>query len=328
MFSLSKLVIQVGAGRFLVSAGPEGKPAWSAEYRFDGEQQLADRLAELAEPVRHNRLSRRVIVRVQTPVLQRRSLTDIPPVRPVELSRLVSRAAPRYFRQNGHLLVSAARWEPEGQSPPKVARAFAVELALAEAIVEGTRRAGLSLADIVPDGTENTLSLLPPSERAGRRRAAWQGIAKLGAIAAMLWLGVGVFLWARLQVESRWLDRETARLNEPRKALVAARLAMDSASEMVIAIDKANRQRVEVAAALQALVRGLPDSTYLTELTIEQGESIKASGRSRSTSSLIASLQAEPGLGATRLEGATVRDSLGGQEWERFGLTIAPGPKP
>lgn len=328
MISRSVFSIQLGDGRLIASADRAGRQIWSQELHFQGEVELSQALAGLAEPVHHQRLPRRTVVRVEPPLLQQRLLSDVPPVNQAELAQLVARATPRYFRQNGHALVSAVRWENGQGSPARIARAVALDLPLAEAVVEGVRRAGLKLSDILPQGSESSLSLLPPTERAQREASARVGLAKLAGLTVMLWLAVGVFLWARLRVESSRIDQELARLSEPRKALIAARQAMDSAADMVLAVDQAQRNRPELPNRLAMIVSRLPDSTFLTGITIDRSGSILLSGRSRNVQYLVKSLRPGDRREVVQLDGVTTRDTVGGIEWERFSLTINPEPEP
>lgn len=316
------LVARLMAGSLAVTAPRRGQRDWQAEYPFGDDGQLGEALASLAEPVRQQGLPRRVLVLVEPPVLQRRLLTDVPPIGAAELNRLVTRATPRYFRQNGHTLVSAARWDDQTDLPRRVVRAVAFDLSTAEAIVAGVARAGLSLSDIVPAAEEASLSLLPPAELRRRRRATLLGLGRLATLVMLLWIGVGVFLAVRLQVESRRIHAELTRLSEPRQSLAAARKAMNSASDMVSALDQAESQRNEIAARLTALVEALPLSSYLTTVTLERDGTGSATGQSQDLALLAGSLKESTGIGSSRLEGAMTRDSLTGDTWQRFNLVL------
>ena len=324
----ARLVARVGSESLAVSAERGGQVVWSTELSYGAEENLADTIASLAEPVVRQRLPRRMVVMVEPPLVQRRSLADLPPVRDAELGRLVARAAPRFFRQNGHPLVSAAAWAQEGSPPQRVARAAAIDAEVAEAIVTGARRAGLRLEDILVAGEKPALSLLPPAERERRKRHEWRGVLRLAAAVSVLWLVVAVAAGIRLRIEVRQLDAELARLREPRQALLAARQAMDSAGDMLAALDRAQAGRTLVATHLMALVKALPDSTFLTALTLEQTGDGAVTGRTQGVGRLIEALEGVPGLGATRLDGATVRDTAQGTRWEGFSLRLGPERAP
>src|SRR2546422_2041413 len=94
---------------------------------------------------------------------QMRTLTDLPPVKPRALRALVAHQASRFFRCNGHALVTDATWIENGTA--RAARAAAVEEPVAEAIAAGARAAGLVLETVAPAGEDAPLTLLPTSER-------------------------------------------------------------------------------------------------------------------------------------------------------------------
>jgi hypothetical protein len=318
----SRLVARVSPGALRVEAERAGRVLWSAGMAFTGGDELAVALGSLKEVVQHQRLPRSLTVLVAPPLVQRRTLTDLPPVRPAELSRLVAQAAPRFFRQNGHPLVSAAAWQDSGENSGRVAQAAALDIDLAEAIVAGADRAGLRLLDIHPEPATPGLSLLPPEERARRRRREWRRVAHLAVGAVAVWLLLGAFLGVRLLVDTRRVEHEIARLAAPRRALLAARQQMDSAGDMLTALDGAQAARPLMAARIAALVHALPDSTYLTALSLDSAGRGVAAGRTRGVGALVDVLDTTLGLGPVRLEGATVRDTTAGVAWERFSLRL------
>ena len=324
----ARLVARVCPDSVAVVAERRGRLVWSADLSYGAEESLADALASLGEAVIREGLPRRMVVVVEPPLVQRRSLADLPPVRQVELTQLVARAAQRFFRQNGHPLVSAAAWAEEGSPRQRVARAAAIDTDVAEAIVAGANRAGLWLEDILVAGETLSLSLLPPTERNRRRRLEWRGVLALAAVVAGLWLMVLVAAGARLRVEARQINAELARLQEPRRALLAARQAMDSASDMLVALDRAQLDRNRMSTWLTILVKALPDSTFLTGLILDSAGRGIATGRTVRVGQLVEALEAAPNLGAVRLEGATVRDTVAGIQWERFSLRLGPERTP
>lgn len=326
-FARHHLLARIGPGLLQVSESSRRRPVWVLEQPFASLDELQTALTDLREPVREHHLPRQVLVRVQPPLLQRRILTDLPPVRQTELTQLVSQSSGRYFRQNGHPLVSAAQWEGAGQPPRRVARAVALDSDLSEAIVDGVRRAGLGLEDIVPDGGPSSLSLLPAGERARRRERDWRGLFRLGAAVALLWLAVGVYVTVRLRVESEQLTSELIRLKEPREALARAGTALHEASAMLAAIDYAEVSRNQLAGRLDQLIRALPDSVVLSSLTLDTSGTALVSGRTRQVSHLMAVLEGAP-FWRVRLEGQISRDTLNGIDWERFSLRLQANGRP
>jgi hypothetical protein len=322
MMARHRLMARLAPHSLRVSAERRGGEPWSAALHFEAETDLTEAMASLATAIARERLPRRLMVVVELPLVQRRLLTDLPPVRQAELNRLVARAAPRFFRQNGHPLVSAAVWDEASSPARRLATAVALDGILAEAIVAGAERAGLRLEDILPDGGNPDLSLLPRAEHERRRRSGWQGLTRLAALVALLWLVVIALARLQLRLETRQVEAELVRLQPPRQALVGARQAMDSAGDLLTALDLAEAGRTRLATRLAALVRALPDSTFLTALTLDTAGVGRASGRTQGVGRLVSALEAAPGLGTVRLEGATVRDTIAGGVWERFSLQL------
>src|SRR5205807_7407643 len=119
---------------------------------------------------------------------------------------LVARQAGRFFRGNGHPLVTDAAWV--GGTTSGVARAAAVEEPVAEAIAAGARAAGLWLVALAPAEGPERLSLLPASERESRERRSRGWTRRLAAATAAIWLGVGGIYLTRLSWERRRVERE------------------------------------------------------------------------------------------------------------------------
>ena len=101
-----RLIVHLTRGMLRLNDGTEAGRL--LEYAdADG---LADAIASLAPPPNGSSGSTRLLVLVEPPLLQRRTLTDLPPVRDAALRELVAQGTARFFRQNGHALLSAATW--------------------------------------------------------------------------------------------------------------------------------------------------------------------------------------------------------------------------
>ncbi|MBK6781280.1 MAG: hypothetical protein IPG75_17370 [Gemmatimonadetes bacterium] len=175
------------------------------------------------------------------------------------LALLVARGASRYFRQNGHPLVTAARWTVEGTPPLRGVRAVATDEALAAAVLRGAERAGCWLDDLVPGAApDGGFSLLPLAERARRRRAGWARAGWLAAVGAASASSRSLSA-GRLVARARVVEADLARLAAPRAALLAARRSLDSAAALVAALEHSSARRGVVLDRLIAVARGLPD---------------------------------------------------------------------
>jgi len=309
------LRLQVGRQRVRAETGEREGVTWAAEATYASPAELAEAVARLAgeahEPFR------RLVVELEKPVVQLRTLTDLPPVSPRALPDLVAHQAGRFFRRNGHPLVTDAAWMTNGQT--RLARAAAVEEPIVEAVLTGAKAAGLDVERIGPVEHPG-LSLLPAAERAARRRHMLLGLKRLGAVAALTWLGVGLLYAGRLLLERRGIERELAALHEPVEALLSARRELRDAQGMVRTVGDAERQRGKYLALLAAVTSALPDSAVLTSLTIESDGRGVITGAARRAADVVARLERSRALVTPRLEGAVVREAIGGREWERFSI--------
>jgi Tfp pilus assembly protein PilN len=291
---------------------------WSAQAAYANLGELSDAIARLAaEPPRR---CKHVVVTLEHPPVQLRTLSDLPPVNARALAALVAHQAGRFFRKNGKPLATDAVWVANGAS--RVARAAAVEEPLVEAIVAGARAAGLSLERITPADENAPLLLLPMAERAARRRAEQRLTRRLTIGAASVWLAAGVLFACRLAWERRAVEREFAALGGPLGAVLAARRELRQAELAVRAVTQVEQTRGRSLALLGAVAAALPDSAVVTSLNWKADGGV-ISGLARRAADVVARLERSGALPGPRLEGPTVRETAGGREWERF--TIAFG---
>ena len=261
-----------------------------------------------------------LVLEIGAPHLQRRMLAELPAVNQQALNALIAHSRSRYFRQNGHLLVSAAAWEGPRDTEPRQAIAVAIEEPLAESLLEGAAAAGLRLRDIRPAGeTAVRLSLLPAAEQARRRRARWLAAAWCaGAVAALVMLGlIGSLLWWQRRADRS--EAALARLATPRAALLAARSALDSAGSMVVSLTRDDSLRGALAERLATVVGRLPEGAYLHALELNVDGRGRLTGRAGTPHLLPVALP-----GAT-LAGSATADTAG---WAPFTLDLSPGWTP
>jgi hypothetical protein len=264
------------------------------------------------------------MVSIDMPLVQHRVLTDLPPVTPTALHALVARGSSRFFRQNGHPLVTGAVWSSTTGTNVRVATAAAIDGALAQAIVDGAIGSALLVEDIVPAQGPTGLSLVPEGERRRRRHAEWRQVGRLAAATLMLWLLVLTGLGARLWLESHRVETELSRLVEPRDALIRARQAMGNASAMVEAMQGTMVRREAVERWLAAMAGVLPDSAYLEEA--EFGVNVVGSlrGRAAQPQQVLTAMQKIPDMGAAALQ-LTPGDP---STWPGFTISFGTGRVP
>jgi len=308
------LRLRIGRSSLHAEAVEHGSVTWVGEAFYAELGELADAIARLAaEPPR---ACRRLVVSLDRPPVQLRTLSALPPVKPQHLAALVAQQAGRFFRKNGQPLVTDAAWVGKGAT--RVAHAAAVEEPLVEAIAAGARAAGLWLETITPTGDGAPLTLLPNSERESRERAARRRTRQLAVAACGLWLAAGALFVGRLIWERRAVDRELAALAQPLAAVLAARRELRDAETTLNAIAAAERERGRSLGLIAAVTGALPDSSVLTSFTWTPDGSGVLIGAARHATDVVARLDRLGSLAGLRLSGPVVRAPIAGREWERF----------
>jgi hypothetical protein len=304
----------VGESIVHAEATKSGAVVWAGEAAYESPDDLADVVARLAAaPIER---CRRLRVTLQRPPAQTRMLTDLPPVRDRELASLVANQAGRFFRRNGAALVTDAVWVTNGKG--RVTQAAAVEEPLVLAIVAGAAEAGLVVECITPAGTSPQLQLLPTAERAVRARARRRAVARLAVAALVAWGLALVLFGVRLVIERRGVETKLAAAAAPLAALRDVRQEMRTAETMVQSLAEARRSRGEALAALARVNAAMPDSAVLTSYTWRSDGSGVVAGAGRRATDVLAAVERSHAVRNPRLDGAIVRETLAGHEWERF----------
>jgi len=308
------LRLRIGRSTLRAEAIERGSVTWAGEASYANIAELSDVIARLAaEPPR---ACRRLMVALDRPPVQLRTLTELPPVKPLHLAALVAQQAGRFFRKNGQPLVTDAVWVGKGAT--RVAHAAAVEEPLVEAIAAGARAAGLWLETIAPAGEAATLMLLPKSDRESRERSARRRTRRLAVATCGVWLAAGALFFGRLAWERRNVERELTALAQPLAAVLEARRELRDAETSLNAITVAERDRGLSLGLLAAVTGALPDSSVLTSLAWNADGTGVLVGGARHATDVVARLDRLGILDGVRLGGPVLREPIAGREWERF----------
>ncbi len=287
---------------------------WAGEADYDSPSDLTEVVARLAAAPAER--CRRLRVTLERPPAQTRTLTDLPPVRDHELASLVANQAGRFFRRNGAPLVTDATWVTNGTG--RVTHAAAVEEPLVLAIVAGAAEAGLAVESISAAGVSPQLQLLPTAVRTVRARARRRTVVRLAIAACAAWLVAGVLFGVRLMIARRDVEAQLAAATAPLAAMRDVRREMRTAEAMVLGLAEARRSRGEALATLARVNSAMPDSAVLTSYTWRSDGSGVIAGAGRRAADVLAGVERIHAAPNPRLEGAIVREALGGHEWERF----------
>lgn len=316
--------LRVGAGRLAVEARRGGKTSWRAETDHSGSVDLADALAGLAAELPSRLRTWPVDVRLEPPLVQLRTLEGIPPVRQTALRPLVAQQVDRYFRRAGQPLVLDARWIGTKRQARRRVRAAAAEEALVMAVISGIESAGLRLAGVGVAGSaeEARLDLLPPAERLRRAHRHRATTLHLALTTAVLWIAVITATLFNLYRERGVLARERAALARPLAALRKAQEEVEAARDMLAAIQSMSAAQAGFSVRIAAVARALPDSAFLTSLTLEEAGGGSVTGVARRSAQVVAALEADSSIGRARMDGPTVREVVQGRDWERFVIAL------
>jgi hypothetical protein len=318
------VLLQLRAHSLFAEAYRGRRVVWTGEAEFHALSDLAQALGELVSAPEVGKRFRRLSVVVERPLVQLRRVADMPPVRERVLKALVQTHAGRLFRRNGTPLVTDAIWV--GHNGTRAAQMCAIETPVLEALAEGARAAGLRLESVVPtDGTR--LSLLPPSTRAAqlfrlRRSATRWGVAALSA-----WSVVAASYFGRLTLERRRVEAELTRLEKPAAALVALHAEMRAAREMVGAVDAAEKSGHTLGRRLADVAVAVPDSAFLSSLTISSDGRGVVTGYARQAAEVAASFDRSARIRTPKLEGHQTKEFLFGREWDRFTISLGDSAK-
>jgi len=291
---------------------------WAGEARYAAPEDLTEVVAQLAAAPPER--CRRLRITLDQPPVQTRTLTDLPPVREVELAPLVANQAGRFFRRNGAPLVTDAVWVTNGKG--RVTQAAAVEEPLLLAIVAGAAQAGLVVESMGPAGLSQRLQLLPAAERALRLRARRRAVIRLAAAGCAIWLTAGALFGIRLIEERHDIDAELAAADAPLAALREVRQEMRAAETMVITLADAKRSRGQALATLARVKAAIPDSAVLTAYTWRADGSGLVAGAGRLAADVLAAVERSNAVANPRIDGAVVREVIAGRDWERFTIVF------
>lgn len=296
---------------------------WTGERSYTDPPEMREAIAHLAAECPE--ACGRLLVTVECPPAQLRTITHLPRVKARHLFAVVAQQTGRFFRRHGQNLVADAAWLGRGDAG--VARAAAVDERLVEAIAEGARAAGLTLDAIAPADDRARLSLLPRSERDRRERGARGRTRTLALAAVAIWLTAGAGYLGALAWERRRIERELGALHEPLAIVRDARRELRDAEGVLNAVAVAEEQRPGALAMLTAVAKALPDSATLTSLTWRANGSGELRGVAWRATDVVVQLAKLGGLSDVRLGGAVVRAPTEGRAWEHLNILFGRNPK-
>jgi len=319
--------LRVGRGRARAELAGRGAAVWAAEVEFASAGERGEAVAALL--VRSDLPARPAGVRfeIEPPLAQLRTLAGLPPVRPDQLRALVATQSARFFRRNGHPLVTDAAWTAGDRQARGPAMAAAVEEPWVETLVDGARTAGVPVLAIEPAGLPAGLhlDLVPSTERRRRRAHALDGVRRLALAVAVVWVTAGAIYLVRLSRERAAVERDIAGLATPVAAVQRARRALGATAGIVETLERERVARGAVLGSLAGLIAALPDSAFATALTLDATGGGEVTLVARRSSEVIAALETSAAVVSPRIAGAVTRESVAGRDRERFTIAFGGG---
>lgn len=320
------LHLSIEPTRLVAELRDRRKPVWSGECALEADDELGQVLDELlATPELAGRV-RRLVVQVARPIVQLRTLTDLPPVRSRPLDALVRTQAGRFFRRNGKPLVTAATWGA-GKRGRRPALAAAIEepwLARLDAVAE---RHGITDVRVSPDAHAVLDLRLPAWERTRQTRERRQ-VRRALLLAALAWLGVAAIDTTRLVREREALDAGIAALAPGSEAVSRVARQADAIAAMVDTIQTAEVRRRQSAHEMAALVAALPEGAHLSRLEWTADAGGQLVGAAPSSAAVAAAIEATGVVDSVRAgaTGARLMTPVGEREAFSIGLSRARRP--
>lgn len=231
----------------------------------------SERLGEVVDLILSNRdlwRCRQVTFQVEPPLVQKRSLYDLPPMPEPELRELVRDDVRRFFRAGDAHLVSDAAWL-QADDGTMVARAVAVDVGLVRLLEGAAERVGVRRVRVSPAGEDGTaLVLESPERRAERhRRSVWTTVGS-GLVATLAWaVALGVHL-VDLRMDRSVLDEELARLQAPLASLEVVRAQVRDLRPLMESIETTGARRGWATRMLMMVTEALPPGTYLESMEL------------------------------------------------------------
>lgn len=261
--------LTVGARAVGAELVRRGTVVWAAQAEYEDVEDLRRTIAELGAAEGAPRRRRRVDVTLDPGLAQVRRLTEIPPVGGRALGELVALQSSRFFRRNGKPLATDARWVERRKRDRRTVIAAAVEEPVLDAIVEGLTAGGLAVGSVRPAGDE-AAGLRFRSRAAALRRASSlrRQVRALLLLGGAVWVTAAIVGAARIRSHSSAIRAGIEALEEPARAAVEARRALNEAAAAVEAIAATEATRGAMALRLARAVDSVPDGAFLSTLDL------------------------------------------------------------
>jgi len=307
-----RIVLRVEGESVSLVVNGRYRPREEYEVRYEAHGLYEGIRGLLASVPKSRRHSAGILVELEPPVVQVRTLRGLPPLSARELRDTVATNARRFFRLNGTTVVTDAAWTANGIGAVPEAVAAAAPLLAVKSIISALQSVdGCAVLDVRVDHPQaRFLSLLPPDELQARSRLAWRRLSRWGMAVGVLWVVAGGVAWGRTLRERSRVEAELARVSGPAASLVAVRREMGRAADLLASLEQAESARHVVGANLRIVAEALPDGAYLTSIELDRDSTVTLTGKARDAMAVPAALE-RGGLQRTTFEGPVAQAVLG-----------------
>jgi len=238
----------------------------------------------------------------------------------------VAGQAPRFFRGGRLPLVTDAVWIRRSGAAGPMALAVAAERRVVEGILAAAAEAGLSVRAAGIEAEPGCwLSLFPAKVRRSKGRAR-SLLLSLVAVAGVL-VVAGTAFTGRAILEQRRLDREIASLEPAAAALDSLAKRAAEVRDALRTLEAARQSRRRTLELFSAVVLALPDSAYLTALSLSADGHGTATGMAQRPSEVVAGFERHGGVQAPRLDRGTAQLPTPSAPWVGFNVQFGQAPE-
>lgn len=297
-----------------------GRVAWSTNAQFRTPEELSDAVGQVITALPPEAAGSRAELRVGRPRLQYRELAELPRLRAGATRALVAHQSSRFFRQNGHPLITDARWRAPAADAPGRVCAIAVEEDWIQFLLDEVTRRGIPVANVGPaiEGPLAAMTLWPGSAKQAKAAREQRSRRRLTVTAALVWLAVGFASIGQLIHEQRALEQDLKTLSGPLATVSQVRREMAGAERMLAGVEGAELDRTQIPGELIALSSALPESAMLSVLLLSLNGEGSLGGSAPRALEVVAALDRRAAVVTPRLEGVPIRDPTQIPARERF----------
>jgi Tfp pilus assembly protein PilN len=280
---------------------------------------------------------RSVDVLLHPPLVQVRTLADLPPVGPKDLEALVTNQQSRFFRPVEGPTVVSAEWTRSGDERVACAALASVELLeRLEAVIERCARRVRRFVPVTGSSGPGP-DLLTPGARATARRRLVLSLLAAAVLAAGGWATAGAVYVLDLRADGHALDAELSELDATLHRIDAISERLRAFAPVAEVLRVRSADAAWLRSRLAGLAEALPRDTHLHALSAERGGGLVIQGHGPDALAVVRALEERWSRGSVRLQGVPEPDAQDPEDGtsphgearvpERFTIVLGEAPR-